>query len=42
MMMSFFEMQFWAFLIDVRKHKSHFWNHETKLDKIGIFVVRKF
>ena len=39
------DVTFWnaflAFLIDVRKNKSHFWNPETKLDMIGMFC-RKF
>ena len=30
-------LQFFAFLIVVRKNKSHFWNAETKIDKMGMF-----
>ena len=33
-----FEMKFLAFLIDARKNKSPFWNPETKLDKLGMFL----
>ena len=35
---TFFEMQFLAFLIVARKNKSPFWNTETRLDKIGVFL----
>ena len=41
-MTSLFEMPFLAFLIAVRKNKSHFWNPETKLNKIGIFLEEIF
>ena len=35
-------MQFLAFLIDARKNEWHFWNPETKLDKIGMFLLGNF
>ena len=35
-------MQFLAFLIAVRKNKWHFWNPETKLDKIDLFLEENF
>ena len=35
-MTSLFETQFWAFVIVVHENKGHFWNHDTKLDKIGM------
>ena len=34
----FFLMQFLVFLVVVRKNKEHFWNPETKLDKISMFL----
>ena len=40
-MVSFFEMQFLALLIFARE-KSHFWNPESKLDKIAMFLEENF
>ena len=37
-----FETQFLAFLIVVHQNKWHFWNSETKLDKIGILWKKIF
>ena len=34
----FHEAEFSAFLIVAYKNEWHFWNPETKLDKIGLFL----
>ena len=39
---SLLNRQILAFLIVVRKHKWHFWNLETKLDKVGMCVKESF
>ena len=41
-MTSLFERQFLAFLVVVLHNKWHFWNPETKLDKIGMFSNKIF
>ena len=38
----FLKMQFFAFLTDIRKNKFNFWNLETKLDKIRMFLSQNF
>ena len=35
---TFLNSVFFAFLIVARQKECHFWNPETKLDKIGMFV----
>ena len=41
-MTSSFKTRFFEFIIDIRQNKLHFWNHETKLNKIGMFVKENF
>ena len=41
-MTSLFEMQFSAFLIAVFKNQQHYWNPETSLDKIDMFLEEIF
>ena len=36
-----FETQFLEFLSDIRQTKWHFWNPETKVDKIGRYVSKR-
>ena len=38
----FLKYIFWAFLIVVHQNKGHFWNPETKLDKIGMLHNENF
>ena len=40
--MSLFELRFLTFVIVVRKSKSHFWNPEIELDKMGVFLEENF
>ena len=40
-LMSFFKLQFWAFL-DFAQKKRHFWNPENKLVQKHIFCIRKY